>query len=194
MNQQNSTEFHSALESAVKEVPFSPDTITEDELKKINDNRMALWRTEQFKNSLRKAVRETLKKEKEKVPNKYASRVYRQMYFKNVRDSNKFKKYEKIQLHPDITKSDYYYIEDKISSINTNVKISSGVTLASIAYLIIRKDLIGVMMKSPGISVPIVGLIPFGGMLTAQYLTEFFLNKKLNDIGLFQKYQLQDLY
>lgn len=61
---------------------------------------MALWRTDEFKNALRKAVKETLKKDKDKIPNKYASRVYKEMYFKSVTSSNRFKPYEKAMLHP----------------------------------------------------------------------------------------------
>lgn len=133
-------------------------------MKAINDNRMALWRTEEFKDALRKVIKETLKKEKDKVPNKYASRVYRQMYFQNVKDSKSINFYEKIMLHPDCTKADYYYIEDKSNLIDRNIKISTGVTLTAFAYLVIRKNLIELAMKSPGLYVPILGILPISVM------------------------------
>jgi len=55
------------------------------------------------------------------VPNKYASRVYKEMYFNSVVSSDRFKIYEKVMLHPECTKADYYYIDDKIKHIDTNI-------------------------------------------------------------------------
>lgn len=106
------------------------------------------------------------------MPNKYASRVYKEMYFNSVVSSDRFKIYEKVMLHPECTKADYYYIDDKVKHIDTNIQISTAVTLGTLVYLTVKKDFLSKVMKSPAVMIPLVGLMPLMGMQAAKYLTE----------------------
>lgn len=79
-------------------------------MKELQDDRLKIWKTDNYKAQLKQYIKTTYNKDKETITDKFSYNVYKKMFERNIIPNKSLKSQEKILMHPDITTYDYNYL------------------------------------------------------------------------------------
>jgi len=156
--------------------------------------KMTLYKNEEFKKFLREYLLKKHNIKKEKMSNKYCEKVYRSMYSKNVMPKKSVNLYEKILYHPDVTETDYRYVQNKMSNFGKYVLYNQIGCFALITFLFYKTPFGEFARANTAIGALILGGMPLGVLLGTQKLNTFLLNRRLRLIGMEKKYNITQSY
>jgi hypothetical protein len=155
------------------------------------ENKAKLFTTPEFKNFLQSYLKKKYNKEKQKITNKYSERIYRNMYAKNVLTNRDINLFTKVMYHPDVTKTDYEYIREKLAGFPKVIFYNEAALFLVMGYCYFKTSFGGFVRKNPIAGAAILGLSPMTVLLGTQKLNAYLLNYKLRSMGLLEKYNLK---
>ncbi len=156
-----------------------------------DENKVKLYQAADFKNFLKSYLKKKYNKEKEKITNKYSERIYRNMYIKNVLTNHNINLFTKVMYHPDVTKTDYEYIRERIAGFPKIILYNQIALFLIMGYSYYKTSFGNLVRKNPIAGAAIMGLSPMALLLGTQKLNAVMLNKRMRKMGFLEKYNLK---
>ena len=181
------------LEDIDYEDDDTPDLLGEDLLlgKALNEDKMRLYRTPEFKQFLRDFLENKHKIKKEKVSNKYSEKVYRSMYSKIVLPNRAMNLYTKVFYHPDVTETDYNYIKNKTNNFKKYVIYNQIGCFLLVGLLFYKTSFGNTVRNNPLFGAITLGVVPFVTLIGTEKMNMYLLDRRLRMMGLPAKYGIQ---
>jgi len=155
-----------------------------------NDTKLKLYQAEPYK----KFLKDFMLKKHNKVPkltNKYCEKVYRKMYEYHINNVKRYRIYEKIMYHPDVTISDYDFLISKLKSWETRIFYVEVAFFGGLLYGYYKTPLGNSMRRHPLITATVFGLFPIVSVYGLIGMNRVLFDRKVTQMGLKDKYHIK---
>jgi len=164
-----------------------PENLLTSEISET-DPKMMLYKDEAFKKFLKDYLLKKHNIKKEKISNKYCEKVYKSMYYKNVMPKKSVNLYEKVLYHPDVTETDYQYIQTKMNDFGKYILYNQVGCFALVTLLFNKTSFGHYARTNTAVGAIILGTVPLAVLFGTQKLNTFLLNRRLKLMGMQKKY------
>ncbi|KAL4489954.1 hypothetical protein ABPG72_010853 [Tetrahymena utriculariae] len=148
------------------------------------------WESRDFKMLLQSYINIKYKKEKLQIPNDFAEKVYVKTYNQNIQTNNRFKLPLKVLYHPYVTRDDYNYVNDKLGR-GQRLELYGSLGSIFITSTILFTTKWGKSIKDKPVQFySFMGIPPIFMIIFAQVYSNYYINYKLQKIGIYSKYGL----
>lgn len=168
-------------------LPFSPEEQAFVEL--LPDSPQQPWKDIHFKRHLSQFIKAKYKR-RVKISDKFAEKVYRDMYRKRIQENYRVSRYMKVFFHPDITRADYNFLQNCQRKQYQYIIFSQILMFSGISYSYFKGNLKKIVQKNikAGIGICMAPLLTIFAISAGYPLV---LQRKAAKAGLFNKYGLE---
>lgn len=148
------------------------------------------WKDIHFKRSLAQFIQAKYKK-RVKITNNFAEKIYRRMYDQRVRKNTEISRFMKVFLNPDITRSDYEFIQKCQRSHIKYIVFSQISLFSALGFSYFRGNLKKKIEKNMLYGFGVFTL-PFVAMIGITAIYPLIIDRKVMKAGLLRKYQINE--